>query len=393
MRNSITIRRPEAPVDTAVDLPRSKSVANRALILASLAGDLACVMDPGDADDTRILLQLLRERPRTMHCGLGGTTFRFLLAWAAVQEGEEHAITGEARLLERPHDPLVDGLRRLGADIERTGAGFRVRGRRMAGGTLTLDAPASSQFVSALMLIGPCLEQGLHLQWTGRQLSRPYVEMTARAMRHFGASVELAGASIRIGKGGYRAAPLVVPRDWSAAAFWLECQALLPAARIVFPGLARDGWQGDEAAIDHWASLTATDDPHPVLDLTATPDLFQPLAFTCAALGRNCTFTGLDNLPLKETDRLAAVADALRTLGCGTRREAGTFTVDGRITNAAPPPFDPQGDHRMAMALAPLAAICEAITVLDPEVVRKSYPGFWDDLRRAGFRLREGDGE
>lgn len=387
MRNSITIRRPEAPVDTAIDLPRSKSVANRALILASLAGDLACVTDPGDADDTRILLQLLRERPRTMHCGLGGTTFRFLLAWAAVQEGEEHAVTGQARLLERPHGPLVEGLRRLGADIERIGAGFRVRGRRMAGGALALDAPASSQFVSALMLVGPCSEQGMHLQWTGRQLSRPYVEMTARAMRRFGASVELQGTAIRVGAGSYRPAPLVVPRDWSAAAFWLECQALLPAARIVFPGLERDGWQGDEAAVDHWASITAPDDPHPVLDLTATPDLFQPLAFTGAALGKPCTFKGLDNLPLKETDRLAAVADALRTLGCATHQEEGTFTVRGRITNLSPPPFDPQGDHRMAMALAPLAAVCDSITIHDPEVVRKSYPAFWDDLRKAGFRV------
>lgn len=386
MRNSITIRRPEAPVDTAIGLPRSKSVANRALILASLAGDPACVADPGDADDTRILLQLLRERPRTMHCGLGGTTFRFLLAWAAVQEGEEHILTGEARLLERPHDPLVEALQRLGADIERVGDGFHVRGRRMEGGTATFGSPVSSQFLSALLLVAPTFREGLELHWTGKRLSEPYVRMTVKALEHFGAAVERSDAVIRVRPSALRPEAIAVPRDWSAAAFWLECQALLPAARIVFPGLARDGWQGDEAAVDHWASITATDDPHPVLDLTATPDLFQPLAFTCAGLGRSCTFTGLHNLPLKETDRLAAVADALHTLGCTAQYRDGVFTVSGAIAKKDPPPFDPQGDHRMAMALAPLAAVCDRITIRDPEVVRKSYPTFWGDLRKAGFR-------
>ncbi|HNK43093.1 MAG TPA: hypothetical protein PL002_18025, partial [Flavobacteriales bacterium] len=167
MPDRLTITRPERPIDAVIDLPRSKSVANRLLILASLAGDPGAVKEPGSAEDTRLLRNLLRDRPRVMHCGMGGTVFRFLLAWAAVREGREHIITGDARLLKRPHQPLVDALRLLGADIGAVDNGYRVRGRRLAGGTIVMDAPLSSQFISALLLIAPLMENGLYLRWTG----------------------------------------------------------------------------------------------------------------------------------------------------------------------------------------------------------------------------------
>ncbi len=153
MPTSVTIRRPEGALRGSIHLPPAKSVANRALILAALAGDLPGVQGTGDADDTRILRRLLEERPHHMHCGDGGTTFRFLLAWACVQEGKEHLITGNKRLLERPHAPLINALRELGAEITATGSGLLVRGKRMHGGAITLDSPVSSQFISALLLI------------------------------------------------------------------------------------------------------------------------------------------------------------------------------------------------------------------------------------------------
>lgn len=401
MPNAVTIRRPERPIDARITLPRSKSLANRALILASMAGDLSLVIAPGDAEDTRTMLALLNARPRVMHCGDGGTTFRFLLAWACVQEGEEHVLTGSTRLLERPHAPLIDALITLGAGITRTETGYLVRGKRMRGGTITLDSPASSQFISALLLVAPLFEEGLKLHWTGRKLSGPYVEMTVAMLQHFGVAARVEGDVIIIPSSALTPVPVEVPADWSAAAFWLEIMALTDAARIDLEGLHTGTDQGDECAVEYWAGLLHLEQsdsgiivrskpiPHGQhhFNLQATPDLFQPLAFTCAGLGLSATFTGLHNLALKETDRLQAVADALRELGCTAYFDQGTFTLSGRITSTSPQPFDPQGDHRMAMGLAPLALVCDRITILHPEVVAKSYPGFWDDLRSAGFSV------
>ncbi|MCO5275001.1 MAG: hypothetical protein M9900_08785 [Flavobacteriales bacterium] len=400
MSTSVTIRRPEAPLRAAVALPPSKSVANRALMLASLAGDPGSVEGFGQADDTRILRRSLMERPRDMHCGDGGTTFRFLLAWACVQEGEEHLITGSERLLQRPHGPLVQALRVLGADITESAVGLIVHGRKMKGGCITLHSPESSQFISALLLIAPCLNQGLQLQWTGLRLSEPYVRMTIALLKQFGSTLHEDAHGLHVAPGTLHAAPFHVPADWSAASFWYQIAATAPGSEVSLRGLKADGLQGDEAIgilLDGSVSSEATSagialrgkteiPAHPfAADLVRTPDLFQPLAFTMAAFGRSATFTGLHNLPLKETDRLKAVADAVQVLGCKADHEAGTFHLSGPITNRHPPPFNPQGDHRMAMALAPLALICGAVTILDPEVVNKSYPGFWEDLERAGF--------
>ncbi len=401
----ITIRKPEGPIRATVHLPRSKSVSNRALIAASLAGDLSCIEHLSHADDTRILEQRLLERPRVMDCGLGGTTFRFLLAWAAVRQGEEHVITGDAKLLARPHDDLIDALRKLGAVIVRTEEGYSVKGAHMEGGTITLVSPISSQYLSALMLVAPRMEKGLRIEWRGMQLSRPYVEMTAKVMRHFGGEVEVGETLIEVKPGRYTAKAFEVPGDWSAAAFWYEIVALADDAEVELMGLKRDGLQGDQKVarflVDRVGTVERVDgvqirslplDPVtralPLIDLSATPDLFQPLALTMAALGRAATFTGLDNLSGKETDRIAAVKYALERLGVAATWEGRLFSIpsDPHIRMPAPDSsFATYGDHRMAMALAPLALITGSITLEDPEVVTKSYPCFWEDLEEAGF--------
>ena len=435
MSTSVTIHRPEGPVRGSIHLPPSKSVANRALILASLAGELPCVKNIGDADDTRILHQLLRERPAEMHCGDGGTTFRFLLAWACVREGEEHLITGNKRLLERPHASLINALRELGADLSATANGFLVRGKKLNGGTITLDSPESSQFISALLLVAPCFVHGLHLQWTGLRLSEPYVQMTLRLLARFGAEVRENEQGIHVAPGVLKAAPFHVPADWSAASFWYQIAALAPDSEFCLYGLKADGLQGDQAVVTLFGehvfsqamddgielrSISPATTSTFTADLVRTPDLFQPLAFTMAALGRLAVLTGLHNLPLKETDRLKAVADALQVLGIHSVYQSGCFniepqgplreTAEGAIPPQGPiresaagaippqgpiretpdgamPAFDPQGDHRMAMALAPLALVCGSITVLHTEVVNKSYPGFWEELRSVGFSV------
>ncbi len=403
MPTSLTIRGPKGPLVATLALPPSKSAANRALILAALAGNLDCVKNPGHADDTRILGQLLAQRPHEMHCGDGGTTFRFLLAWACVQHGETHFITGNKRLLQRPHAPLLHALRALGADLEACETGILVRGKTLKGGTVHFHSPASSQFLSALLLVAPCFTEGLQLHWTGTRLSTPYVQLTLDLLRHYGAHATQAGELLRVEHGFLQATPYTVPADWSAASFWYAMAALSPGACITLPGLHQSGTQGDEEIAPLLGSFTHTTvNPDGIClrhkgntehgpisaDLQNTPDLFQPMAFLMAGLGREAHFTGLHNLPLKETDRLRAVADALHTLGCRAEYRSGEFLLSGPITNFRPAPFNPQGDHRMAMALAPLALVCEQITILHPEVVTKSYPGFWDEMERAGFVVR-----
>ena len=398
----VTLHPPSGPVRARIALPGSKSVANRALVCAALAGETSVVKGLPEATDTRILHQLLQERPARMHCGLGGTTLRFALAWAAVQEGEERLVTGEAALLARPHHGLVQALCELGAAIDTTASGFVVKGRRLRGGPLVLDSPPSSQFLSALMLVAPSFEQGLELRWTGRQLSRPYVHMTAAVMQAFGVKVEANEDVIRVLPGTYAPETFTVPPDWSAAAFWFQVAALVPGSELLLEGLRDDGLQGDAQAAVLFAPWTTTEQQGEGLlvkhrsggkeqhrsDLRDTPDLFQPLAMTCAGRGEGAVLTGLDNLHLKESDRLAAVQEALERLGAQVQVEGGTFTLEaGQLSTAPEAPFDPQHDHRMAMSLAPLAAVCGALRIADPEVVTKSYPAFWRHLEQAGFRV------
>lgn len=422
MPDRLTITAPERPIDAVIDLPRSKSVANRLLLLAALAGDLSVVKDPGEAEDTRLLRNLLRDRPRVMHCGMGGTVFRFLLAWAAVRGGKEHIITGDARLLKRPHQPLVDALRLLGADIEEvepgsgTGGGYRVRGKKLAGGTLVMDAPLSSQFISALLLVAPLMENGLYLRWTGTRVSEPYVLMTMLALEHFDVPPVVDADGIRVRARPLRAKERQVPPDWSAASFWFEMAALSGAAtgsaRILLRDLHRDHWQGDEAACELWKPWVRSEEtPHGTLliseraagfgdgrqelcfNLRRNPDLFQPLVLTCAGLGQPARFTGLENLHLKETDRIAAVIDTLTHLGIRPEIPENGFVLPSAhplIRTSADPGhiFNTFGDHRMAMSLAPLALRTGTITLHEPGVVAKSYPRFWEDLKKAGVGLQ-----
>ncbi len=398
---SISITRPSAPIRARIALPRSKSISNRALLMASLCGDLSLVSGLSDGDDTRVMRELLEAGPRVMDCGAGGTTFRFLLAWASVRVGEEHILTGIPRLLERPHDDLINALKQLGADIDRVPEGFRVRGRSLKGGEVHFDSPISSQYLSALLMIAPRMKEGLTLRWTGTRLSEPFVHMTLKMLAHFGVYPRLELDGVRVDPGDYIPAPIAVPPDWSSAAFWYEIVSLSPGSEIMLQGLTDDTMQGDREAQQLWSpwvetrftdegariSHRATSGRWEELprNLKPVPDLFQPLAFTLAALNQSAVLTGLDNLRVKETDRLHAVADAMARLGGEAAFANGAFAVKGGVTHVVDAPFDPDHDHRMALALAPLALKFGTITINDPQVVTKSYPGFWEDLRSAGF--------
>lgn len=415
MRYNVNQRGPVGACE--VNLPASKSLTNRALLLSALAGRGSSVSNAAVCDDAEVMQQALRNDgslPVDVHGA--GTAMRFLTAYFSLSP-MRRVITGSERMRHRPIGILVDALRSLGAEISyMESEGFpplRVGGGGMHGGEVALPATVSSQYISALMMIGPCLSGGLTLRLEGHIASRPYIEMTAAMMRLFGATVrEGEGQVIKIGEGGYRATAYSVESDWSASSYWYEIAALSAASgcTIRLTGLNRNSLQGDSAVAELFAPLgIATDyrDGDVVLtrkggslpeslvrDLGAVPDLAQTLMATCCGLGVRFSFSGLDNLRVKETDRITAMETELRKLGFVIKDDgAGTVNWDGRTVQAvqadAHPVIATYEDHRMAMSIAPLAMVKGPLAVDNPEVVAKSYPGYWQAIAKAGFTVKE----
>lgn len=381
-----------------VNLPRSKSLSNRALIIRALSGGQVEVDHLSTADDTRLLAEALKVRQGEVWLGHAGTALRFGLAWAAVTPGER-LLRGSDRLSERPIAPLVDALRQLGADITYEGqegfAPLRVRGRALGGGSLRLDASVSSQFITALMLIAPCLDQGLRLDLSGNVVSAPYLKMTARLMRQAGADVVYRDATVVVQGSGYGEATLEVEPDWSAASYFYAAVALNPNLVVALPGLAEKSLQGDAAVADLFrrfgvetaftargAMLSAAEtfDDSLSMDFLRCPDLAQTVAATAAGLRIPLSLTGLQTLRVKETDRIAALANELAK--CGVTCEAAPDALHLRhfAEAAHTPHIATYHDHRMAMAFAPLAFALGELAIEDPGVVSKSFPDFWMEM-------------
>jgi 3-phosphoshikimate 1-carboxyvinyltransferase len=414
MSATVTLTLPSRLSGT-VTLPTSKSLSARALIISALAG----APQPrglSDCDDTRVLLRALRERGDVIDILAAGTAMRFSTAFFAVTPGT-HLITGTARMQQRPIRVLVDALRALGADIRYVGEeGFpplRVSGRPLRGGALSIPAGISSQYISALLMIAPLLADGLTLTLEGDIVSTPYIHMTLALMRTYGATAEWADDhTLRVAPGGYRReVEFTVEPDWSAASYWYELVALAPdaASTITLPGLRPTSVQGDSVVWQRFRALgvatTFTDAgavltrtaPEGVLDgdFTACPDLAQTFVVTCALLRRPFHFTGLQSLRIKETDRIAALQHELAHLGVAVTATDSTMTLSaaGLPAEAAPAtaPIATYDDHRMAMAFAPAAFRHPALSIAHPEVVSKSYPAFWDDLRQVGATVADSD--
>jgi len=403
-----------------IGLPASKSLSNRALVIAALCGG-ARLEHLADCDDTNVLVAALRDRPPLIDIGAAGTAMRFGTAFFATQSGIR-VLTGSERMRHRPIGILVEALHKLGASIGYEGEeGFpplRVEGRALHGGSITLSASTSSQYISALLMVGPAMETGLRLRLTGTVVSRPYIDMTLALMRRFGADAEWTDDhTLRVAPGGYRnnGEAYAVEADWSAASYWYEMVALTPDtdACVRLPRLERDSLQGDSRVADLFRPLgvsTTFEDGCAVLrkaastlpagetyrlDLTRQPDLAQTLAVTCAALRRPFHFTGLQSLKIKETDRIRALRRELAKLGCdiGEARDAELFFNPASTPPAAAPaeipPIDTYDDHRMAMAFAPCALLHPGLAINHPEVVSKSYPDFWRHLQTIGARLQK----
>ena len=334
-----------------------------------------------------------------------GTALRFLTAYWATREGCTVTLTGNDRLCQRPIAPLVDALRQLGADIDYVHtqgfAPLRITGRRLHAGRLKLGGGVSSQFVSALLMIAPTIG-GLELELKGDIVSRPYIDMTLALMERHGVTAHWHGQMITVPAGDYLPAPAVDEGDWSAAAFWLALQALLPQARITLHGLRPDSVQGDRRILTileqmgmqaHWhddGSLTADMGLadccccSTFADLTGTPDLAPVLVAMLCLMGRPFRITGLRTLRHKESDRLEALRQELRKVGYVITIE-GDDAVTWHFATCEPqehPVIDPHDDHRIAMAMALAAVRHPGLVIANAHCVDKSYPGLWDYFNR-----------
>ena len=396
---------PDEMLDTALTLPPSKSMSVRAVAMAAAGaaydGPLA------DCAATVAMRRVATARTGTVDAADSGAALRFGTALLAATEGTDVTITGSPRLLSRPIAALIETLRALGADVEADAEGVHVRGRRLAGGRTAVDATASSQFVSALLMAAPLMDNVLELTIDWNQPSLPYIDMTLAMMRARGIDASREGIEIAVRPGAYRAPEAPdVEADWSAAAFWYEIAALT-AGFVTLRGMKPASVQGDRivadiftrlgvvtAFDDEGAQLSADPEMHARLDLdcSATPDLVPALAVTAALLGVPFELTGTAALRDKECDRVAAIIEELAKTGAVVEYDRGTLQWDGRrVPVMELPAFDARGDHRMAMALAPVAVFAPGITIDGAECVGKSYPGFWDHLRAAGFEVEEAE--
>lgn len=399
---------PEEMLEATVELPLSKSVSARALVIDAIAG-CGTAVAVADCDDTRVLAESLKRLHGDVNVGPAGTAMRFLTAYYAATDGADVTLDGNERMRRRPIGALVDSLRKLGADIEYGGEeGFpplRIRGRRLKGGSLEIDASVSSQFTSALLMVAPTMEEALHLTMVNEVTSLPYLKMTAEMMRRRGAEVEIEGVRAHAFPGKYNARQVTVERDWSSASYWYEIAALT-AGWVTLPGLTLPSLQGDSAMRVYGAKLgvvTNIEDGAAELsaspeqfsrfdqDMCDTPDLVQTVAVTAAMLGVPFRLSGVQTLRNKETDRLEALRREALKLGLVFEIENdNVISWEGRRNPIfAVPEFDTYGDHRMAMALAPVSVFLPGIVVRDVEVVSKSYPDFWEDLRGAGFIITD----
>ena len=411
INSSLTLNWATGPLRGTAHLPASKSESNRALILQALAGG-GTLSNLSDANDTQLMQRLLANPTAAeFDAEDDGTVMRFLTAYLAVTN-RRALLTGTARMQERPIAILVDALRQLGAEVEYAGQnGFpplQLKGWHYTKTTpeaeemaeLTVRGDISSQYISALLMVGATLPHGLRLHLTGKVGSRPYIRMTLALMQHFGGNCRDLGTVVEARPGAYQPTDYTIESDWSAASYWYAMVALAPAGSWVqLPGLRRYSWQGDQAIVSIMEKLGVTTEyladgvrlmqtaatESFTQDFTDCPDLAQTVAVVAAALQVPVLMTGLESLRIKETDRIFALQTELANFGAFlTEEQEGHFRVSSDNFHVSGQTVATYHDHRMAMAFAPLA-LRGPLTIEAPQVVRKSYPQFWAELEKAGF--------
>ena len=413
-----TIKAPEV-LNRTIKLPASKSVSNRALIIYALSGGTILPENLSDCDDTEVIIRALRDMPDEIDIKAGGTAMRFMTAYLSVLDGHCHTLTGTERMKHRPIELLVNALRSLGADISYVGEhGYpplRICGKRLEGGLLEIPGNVSSQYISALLMIGPALRKGLTLRLTGKIISRPYIDLTLSVMHQFGSEAEWSDIdTIEVKPKPYAERAYLIENDWSAASYWYEMMALSQNEddEIRLEGLTDGSRQGDSSVRYIFSLLgvrttfgttqrgvpttvtlrrSGRSVPRLEYDFVNSPDLAQTFVVCCAVMNIPFHFRGLSTLKIKETDRIVALIKEMRKLGYVLREGDGTELIwDGeRCEPDLEAGIDTYEDHRMALAFAPAALRIDGLTINNPQVVSKSYPRYWDDLVQAGFQISE----
>jgi len=386
-------------------LPPSKSISNRALIIQALCQSKPKLLNQSQSSDTQSLVQALQTTSKTINIGDAGTSMRFITAYLSQQEGS-YILTGSDRMKERPIGHLVEALNSIGADInylEKDGfPPLAINGKALEGGKVDISTSVSSQFVSALLLIAPTLKKGLSLSLKGELLSKPYIKMTLDIMRYFGIQSSWTNNYIQVEPQKYVSKDLKVDSDWSALAFILQAMSIAKSAQVSISGLSKNSWQGDSYVLNlfekfgleyefkdeklYLKKLNKDLNGDYNVNLIDTPDLAQAYCCTLSALSKLAKIKGLNNLKLKESHRLKALHMELNKIGQHSRYSEDTIQLESSVLHTPTESFDSHNDHRMAMCLAPFALLFD-IKIKNIEVVNKSYPSYWEDLKKMGFTI------
>lgn len=399
-----------AQIHTTIQLPSSKSISNRALIINALGNGTFQPENLSDCDDTQVMIHALNDGKETIDIMAAGTAMRFLTAYLSVTPGTQ-IITGTQRMQQRPIQVLVNALRELGAEIEYVvNEGYpplRITGHELKKDAIHLPGNVSSQYISALLMIAPILSNGLTITLTGEIISRPYINLTLQLMNDFGARAGwLNEHQLKVEPQPYQSIPFYVESDWSAASYWYQTAALSKDAEIILPGLFEASYQGDSKVAKIFRSLgietifgnqtvtlkkTGNIAGRLDYDFINQPDLAQTFVVTCALMNIPFRFSGLQSLKIKETDRMAALIKEMGKLGYILHETDGcVLSWEGeRCETMANVAIDTYEDHRMAMAFAPVCLAMPEIRINNPQVVSKSYPRYWEDLKKAGFTIEE----
>ncbi|MEZ4810573.1 MAG: 3-phosphoshikimate 1-carboxyvinyltransferase [Allomuricauda sp.] len=396
-------------IKKTIKITGSKSETNRSLLLQALYPNIQ-IENLSNSDDGEVMQKGLKKVSGEVDIHHAGTAMRFLTAYFASQEGKKVVLTGSQRMQERPIKVLVEALRELGADIgyvkEEGYPPLKISGKKLSQSRVSLPANISSQYISALLLVAPSLKNGLELELIGKITSVPYIKMTLALLGQIGVETSFEGNLIRVKpKGNVEDKVLVVESDWSSASYFYSIAALCDeGTEIQLASYMENSLQGDSvlakiyedfgvrtAYFNNTITLVKSSNSTPLTvqyDLSNAPDTAQTIAVTCLGLGVGCHLTGLHTLPIKETDRLAALKTELTKLGATVDIDVESLTLQPATKINSGVAIDTYNDHRMAMAFAPLA-LRTTLVINDAGVVSKSYPDFWEDLKTLGIQVEE----
>ena len=405
---NLLLQTSQSDLQAQIAVTGSKSETNRLLLLKALFSNIT-LANTSNSDDSEVMLKALKGNDEIVDIHHAGTAMRFLTAYFAVNEGREVVLTGSQRMTERPIKVLVEALQQLGAKIsyekEEGYPPIRIKGQKITANKVSIPANVSSQYISALLLVAPKLENGIELTLVGEITSVPYIKMTLALLNDLNIQTSFEGNVINVyPKQEVESKVMTVESDWSSASYFFSLAALSNKASISLSSYKETSLQGDSALVEIYAKMgvetrfeenkvTLVKQPNfnfetVNFDLNNTPDIAQTIVVTCLGLGIGCHLTGLHTLKIKETDRLEALRIELTKLGANISVTNDSLTLVASKEINSNVKIATYNDHRMAMAFAPLA-LKVPIIIENAEVVSKSYPDFWTDLESLGFETSE----